>query len=759
MHAFFRYLVVIVTVFGFSCQALFVSAATPCDVRILEIATVGMLGETFLDREAQDMIIVQNLNLTTSATVKAVYMQSNGVPSELLTFSLGNVPAGGIKMFVSPALEALNPEATVVGNMSFASAGGTVRVERSSGGTYCDMLGWGDAVMSEGDPAPVIPEGATLVRSQDEARSPVDSDNNLSDFSIMTSTCMPPEFREIQPFVTDESGASLAAWVEVFGTREPVGDCVLSTHQGERYTISALDLPLVTHTTTISQGYSVDGHVVPLHLGEDGGQLWFSAPSYFGDELAVNLPLATVQYPVIARGQTWSLIDGLWRQTYVATPDSENKYGAEPTVPDDMSGTCDSVRINEILPNPNGEDTGGEWIELVNTRSDIIMLADCQIVFDGVAYGFSSFDGLAPHEIRTFKTFYDVEDGSAQGLRLRNSSDIPLMMSWEVRLASSLSEVVQSLYLYELPDNTNAPSGQSWAWFEDGWRWTEALTPGNENLKALPKKSAVPTDFTAVLSETVDTSGGKSAAAGRGSAAPLSSLVSLLPPSGPPIEITELLPNPAAPAKDANDEYVEIYNPNDVAVDLVGYKLQTGQSFTRTYTFPQVKIEPKSYLVITSGATSISLSNTEGRARLLDRAGKVVSRTDSYHKAPDGSAWALINGTWQWTTTPTRGAANRSGGPASNTTLTNNAKDAGGSSNGSVKSASTGTGGGSGSAGVEEAAQASVHGLVLAGVGLVAVLYAAYEYRTDIANRIYQFRSNRAARRASRQRTSRRRDN
>src|SRR5687768_15375184 len=48
------------------------------------------------------------------------------------------------------------------------------------------------------------------------------------------------------------------------------------------------------------------------------------------------------------------------------------------------------------------------------------------------------------------------------------------------------------------------------------------------------------------------------------------------------IQITELLPNPAPPATDADDEFVELYNPNDEIVDISGYKLQTGNSFSHS---------------------------------------------------------------------------------------------------------------------------------------------------------------------------------
>jgi hypothetical protein len=111
--------------------------------------------------------------------------------------------------------------------------------------------------------------------------------------------------------------------------------------------------------------------------------------------------------------------------------------------------------------------------------------------------------------------------------------------------------------------------------------------------------------------------------------------------------ITELLPNPAAPKTDDKDEYVELYNPNEVAFALKGFKLQTGSTFPYSMTFNDQILPAQGYAVFTSGGTSLTLSNTAGAARLLDPSGAVVSQTDRYGIAGEGQAWALGSGTWR----------------------------------------------------------------------------------------------------------------
>lgn len=227
-----------------------------------------------------------------------------------------------------------------------------------------------------------------------------------------------------------------------------------------------------------------------------------------------------------------------------------------------------------------------------------------------------------------------------------------------------------------------------------------------------------------------------------------------------PIQIDELLPNPAAPATDTNDEFVELYNPNNQDVDLNGYTVQTGLTYSYSYTIQDKTIPANGYLVLTSGGTNLALSNAGGQARLLDNNGLTISTTTAYGEAPEGEAWALINDTWQWTTTPTPLAANILTLPAATpdkktastkkTTTKTSSKTTTSKPKATKTSKTAGTVAGD-STGTDDPAQvASLHPAVLAGVAAIAVGYGAYEYRTDMANRLRRFRSHRAARRTAR---------
>ncbi len=232
----------------------------------------------------------------------------------------------------------------------------------------------------------------------------------------------------------------------------------------------------------------------------------------------------------------------------------------------------------------------------------------------------------------------------------------------------------------------------------------------------------------------------------------------LLPP-----QITELLPNPAPPANDSTDEYIELYNPNDEAIDLNEYRLQSGNSYSYNYTFKDDILAPKEYKAFYVMETGALLANSGGRARLLDPSGEMVSETSPYDDAAEGQTWSLINGNWQWTTTPTPGSVNILSLPAAKaikavkaaTTKTSKPKAAPKAKTAAAKKttkpkSTTATKSGN-SSGDDEEIVSGIHPAVIAGVGLAALAYAAYEYRFDVRNLIYQlqrYRTNRTANRA-----------
>ena len=117
-------------------------------------------------------------------------------------------------------------------------------------------------------------------------------------------------------------------------------------------------------------------------------------------------------------------------------------------------------------------------------------------------------------------------------------------------------------------------------------------------------------------------------------------------------EITEVMPDPASPQLDSADEFIELYNPYGEALDLSGYILKTGTTWTHKYTIKDVIIEPYDYVVLTSAQTHLSLSNTGTGVRLYDSVERLLYESPGNSWVRDGS------GQWVWTTKPTPGDQN-----------------------------------------------------------------------------------------------------
>jgi len=237
--------------------------------------------------------------------------------------------------------------------------------------------------------------------------------------------------------------------------------------------------------------------------------------------------------------------------------------------------------------------------------------------------------------------------------------------------------------------------------------------------------------------------------------------------------ITELLPNPASPASDDQDEFIELHNANDTDFNLKGYTLETGTTTLHDFTFTSdTLLPPQSYQVFTSALTGLSLSNSGGQARLIDTTGKTVSQTAPYQTADDGLTWAFdeASNSWQWSTTPTPAATNVITAVQAATTTTTNTKSATPTTAKVAKAKTVKVAGVKSTkakavkkttkktkkpkaatvvaqnTATQSQLTTPIHPWTLAIVAALTVAYGLYEYRYDLANRLYQFRKHRANR-------------
>lgn len=125
-----------------------------------------------------------------------------------------------------------------------------------------------------------------------------------------------------------------------------------------------------------------------------------------------------------------------------------------------------------------------------------------------------------------------------------------------------------------------------------------------------------------------------------------------------PLEITEVFPDPVSPQQDGHDEFVEIYNPNNEAINVEDYVLQMGSSLQYKVVLGNLVLPPHTFAAVSSSDSSLSLSNSGTVVRIIDPNGQVRDEAPHFGKAVAGASWAKDTTGWHWTTTPTPTAAN-----------------------------------------------------------------------------------------------------
>lgn len=218
--------------------------------------------------------------------------------------------------------------------------------------------------------------------------------------------------------------------------------------------------------------------------------------------------------------------------------------------------------------------------------------------------------------------------------------------------------------------------------------------------------------------------------------------------------LSELLPDPVSPLTDAADEFIEIQNIDQVAVNLSGYYIISGD--TKRFNLPDVIVQPGDYMVWYAPESKITLANNGGRLRLFGPGTEEISQT-SYVQALPGKSWCWNGSSWQWTSTSSPNASNVFSGSAgseavSKTAAAKSAKTKSKTTKSSVKSTKAPVKKGqvksstTDQAGVvdadNQAGKPAIHSAAVAGVGGLAVLYGVYEYRDDIKNIYFRLRKN-----------------
>lgn len=268
----------------------------------------------------------------------------------------------------------------------------------------------------------------------------------------------------------------------------------------------------------------------------------------------------------------------------------------------------EAVMLNEILPNPVGDDQAGEFIELKNIGEQKINLNNWQLEdASGAKYILNNQD-LNIIDIEA-KGFF-VLKREKTGIALNNIGFESL------KLYNAAGQLVSSLN-YEGPAQEN----QALACDEDlNWQWTNQPTPGTANI----------------FKENVNIVENKNNFIGK-------------------IVISEVFPNPVG---SDNSEWLEIYNADQLEINLKNWQLDDEEGGSAIYKIKNdLIIKPGQYLIFPKEETKISFNNSEDSFRLLTPDGKVIEEI-YYEDVQEGFSYARENNQWFWTKTVTPGAKN-----------------------------------------------------------------------------------------------------
>jgi PKD repeat protein len=354
------------------------------------------------------------------------------------------------------------------------------------------------------------------------------------------------------------------------------------------------------------------------------------------------------------------------------TPTPTNSHGqtltpsppppADPAPP--AGGT--SLRINELLPNPVGSDTGKEWIELFNFGTTPINLKNWSFVKKS-----GSLSPLAEQEIASHG-FLTIP------LSLNNTSETISLLDPSKNIVSQVS--------YE-----HAPSGDSLNFFTQGtYRWSKTPTPGSDNIvgnapetkdKDIPDTAylGVLTAFSAsgkdddgdTIKYTWDFGDGhksyKRETAHRydeegkyeGTLTITDGTESDITPftievekyEAPKVRMTALVPNPTG--RDTDTEYITLENRSRKSVDLLGWSIATGWKKLVNHPIRESFIIPrKSKRNITHTFLAFTLPNEKARIELRSPDGGTVQKLKYNLKGKSAGEDALLvkekGKRWEW---------------------------------------------------------------------------------------------------------------
>ncbi len=277
---------------------------------------------------------------------------------------------------------------------------------------------------------------------------------------------------------------------------------------------------------------------------------------------------------------------------------------AEKSCPEmDLNG----LQISGLLPNPTGADKGQEWVRLQNTTARELNL--CGVQLRTARRQFALAKQMAPPHGEIILSPLPTK------FLLKNENG-------RLELVAPDGKILNKIQWKKARENhALVRRDAKWEWQDLSPE--EILQKEKSVEKKLPKKNK-DTNFVPQFSDA--------------------------------IILSEILPNPKG--KDRGQEWVEIENRGEQAVDLRGWKISDGK---KEHLFEKSRVVPASgFLVLKNNELGLRFKNSRGQLALLNPLEQKISELVWEEKISDGIALAAFGERRELTktTTPTPGAPN-----------------------------------------------------------------------------------------------------
>lgn len=505
---------------------------------------------------------------------------------------------------------------TISGSSSGATAflvNGTTYLSSGSDSTIVDKVAYGSSSNNspEGTAALVPPSEQALIRSSD-------TNNNAADFSVTvsnprnsgTSTSPTPSPTPspaptptpvpspnityssdvvISEFLVNPDGSdSGEEWVELYNNYSGEIDLsgwILDDESSNGVPgSSAYELP---EGTTIGER---DYLVIELPEGA------FALNNTGGDTLRLIWPNGLVANQVTyaesaPEDQTYAIkTNNIFAWTKIVTKGSANQFLE--SVPAPLSGESSDdfkIKINEIYPNPQGSDSGKEWIEVINIGATPISLHNW-ILDDG-----NKNDKIGSSAYRVESPIVNP-GGIALIVIPAGSFSLNNTGKDTIRIFNP-SKVLIDAVAFE-----NSKENQSYALVGNNWVWTDP-TPDVANV-----------EIAEIAEQEINCQ----------------------------IIINEIFPEP----KKGVEEFIELKNVGVEACDLTGWKLQDNAG---SYTLKDFTLDPGEIKAVLKLQSKLSLNNYgQETVRLLNDHDGTIAEIE-YEDPPKNQSYNLVeSGEYVW---------------------------------------------------------------------------------------------------------------